>query len=398
VPPWTQGAVIIREHERPSRAGCDRFPQRIAVETCGQNQRALPQNAVEKAVHQAVLHAFAATGRPPAGSELDAVAAGSGRATADVLAALHELDAVRLGHDGGIAYPFFATPTRHRVRIGDRVEVYAMCAIDALGVFAMPGEDTRTDSKDVTTGHPVTVTMTATATGGVTGWDPAGAVVFIGADAAGGPSADCCCDYLNFFTDTAAALAWTAAHPQVPGQILTRPRPKTSASGGSGTCSPRAEPGCGPRAAITLQDASRDRVTRETRPHGGLCLPAGLFGRDLVMRYDLAIIGSGAAGFAAAIAARGSGRSVVMIEGGTAEGTCVSTGCVPSRACWPPRRPAMSHSSPGVPVTRDRPNADPMASARCAHATSRARARAAAIAASPCSSSASSSRQYGTVV
>jgi hypothetical protein len=190
--------------------------------------RALPLDPVEKAVHQAVLRAFGATGRPPTISALDAVTAGSGRATADVLAALHELDAVRLGPDGGIAvaYPFSAVPTRHRVRIGDRVEVYAMCAIDALGMSAMLGEDTRIDSNDVTTGHPVTVTMTASTTGsttgGVTRWDPAGAVVFVGADAAGGPSADCCCDYLNFFTDAAAAQAWTTAHPQVPGQILTQ--------------------------------------------------------------------------------------------------------------------------------------------------------------------------------
>ncbi|SFQ71506.1 mercuric reductase [Amycolatopsis arida] len=50
------------------------------------------------------------------------------------------------------------------------------------------------------------------------------------------------------------------------------------------------------------------------------------------MRYDLAVIGSGAGGFAAAIAARTRGRTVVMIERGTVGGTCVNTGCVPSKA------------------------------------------------------------------
>ncbi len=50
------------------------------------------------------------------------------------------------------------------------------------------------------------------------------------------------------------------------------------------------------------------------------------------MRYDLAVIGSGGAGFAAAIKARGNGRSVVMIERATVGGTCVNTGCVPSKA------------------------------------------------------------------
>lgn len=50
------------------------------------------------------------------------------------------------------------------------------------------------------------------------------------------------------------------------------------------------------------------------------------------MRYDLAVIGSGGAAFAAAIGARRKGRSVVMIERGTIGGTCVNTGCVPSKA------------------------------------------------------------------
>ncbi|EST34277.1 mercury(II) reductase [Streptomyces roseochromogenus] len=47
---------------------------------------------------------------------------------------------------------------------------------------------------------------------------------------------------------------------------------------------------------------------------------------------DLAIIGSGSAAFAAAIAAAGQGRRVVMVERGTLGGTCVNAGCVPSKA------------------------------------------------------------------
>jgi hypothetical protein len=182
--------------------------------------RSLPMDPVEKAVHQTILRAFADTGRPPAPRDLDQVTAGSGRTTREVLAALHEGDAIRLTPNGqvAVAYPFSATPTRHRVRIGERTHVYAMCAIDALGISAMLGQDTRIDSVDVTTGQPITVTTIA----GHTTWDPAGVVVFIGAGAGGGPSADCCCDYLNFFTDHATATAWTACHPHIPGQVLTQ--------------------------------------------------------------------------------------------------------------------------------------------------------------------------------
>ncbi|WP_020500959.1 mercury(II) reductase [Sciscionella marina] len=50
------------------------------------------------------------------------------------------------------------------------------------------------------------------------------------------------------------------------------------------------------------------------------------------MKVDLAIVGSGGAAFAAAIAARRQDYSVVMAEGGTVGGTCVNTGCVPSKA------------------------------------------------------------------
>ncbi len=49
-------------------------------------------------------------------------------------------------------------------------------------------------------------------------------------------------------------------------------------------------------------------------------------------RIDLAVIGSGSAAFAAAIAAINLGKRVVMVERGTVGGTCVNVGCVPSKA------------------------------------------------------------------
>lgn len=49
-------------------------------------------------------------------------------------------------------------------------------------------------------------------------------------------------------------------------------------------------------------------------------------------QVDLAIVGSGGAAFAAAIKATKLGKSVVMIERATLGGTCVNTGCVPSKA------------------------------------------------------------------
>ncbi len=48
--------------------------------------------------------------------------------------------------------------------------------------------------------------------------------------------------------------------------------------------------------------------------------------------YDLLIVGSGSAAFAAAIKARDLGARVAMIERSTIGGTCVNIGCVPSKA------------------------------------------------------------------
>jgi len=196
--------------------------------------RAMPQDPVHRAVHQLVLRDFATTGQPPTAADLAATIAGSGRTSDEVLAALHDLDAIRLGADGRIevAYPFSAHPTRHRVHLATGTDtdtdtdVYAMCAIDALGIAPMLNTDTHIDSTDQTTGQPVRITTTA----GKAHWEPAGAVVFLAATTGGGPSADNCCDYLNFFTDPATANAWTTAHPHVPGQVLNQEQAETLAT------------------------------------------------------------------------------------------------------------------------------------------------------------------------
>ena len=74
------------------------------------------------------------------------------------------------------------------------------------------------------------------------------------------------------------------------------------------------------------------------------------------MRFDVAIIGSGGAAFAAAIAARGRGASVAMVERGTVGGTCVNTGCVPSKALLAAaeaRHVALDQRFPGIRTSAD---------------------------------------------
>jgi mercuric reductase len=68
-------------------------------------------------------------------------------------------------------------------------------------------------------------------------------------------------------------------------------------------------------------------------------------------RYDLAIVGSGGAAFAAAIQARRAHARVVMVERGQIGGTCVNVGCIPSKALLAAadaRHVALDERFPGI--------------------------------------------------
>ncbi|MEU9445848.1 organomercurial lyase [Streptomyces sp. NPDC048304] len=184
----------------------------------GRGRRA-PKERGLRAVHQAVLRHFAATGVAPGASDLAAAAAEAGR-TDDVLAELAAEDFLTLNDSGRIeaAYPFSAAPTPHRMRLANGVEAWAMCAIDALGVAAILHQDVAITSRDPLDGRPITVTFT----GGTARWDPADAVVFVGQRAQTGPAATVCCDALNFFAEPSTAEAWARQHPDVHGRITSQ--------------------------------------------------------------------------------------------------------------------------------------------------------------------------------
>ncbi|MFG2404764.1 organomercurial lyase [Streptomyces brevispora] len=190
------------------------------VGRAGRGRRAPAERGL-RAVHQQILRHFAATGAAPDAQTLQPAAAKAGRTTTHVLAELAEEDFLTLDEDGNIraAYPFSAAPTRHRVRLESGVEVWSMCAIDALGIPAMLGQDAVISSTDPVTGAPVTVTSTR----GTSRWEPASAVVFVGQRPGGGPAASACCDALNFFTDLASARTWSGRHPDVPGRVVDQP-------------------------------------------------------------------------------------------------------------------------------------------------------------------------------
>ena len=97
---------------------------------------------------------------------------------ASVLGQLADADFLCLDHAGQItvAYPFSALPTPHRVQIAGHATVFAMCAIDALGISAMTGVPVVIESADPSTGQPITLNVD----GASSTWDPGTAVVYVG--------------------------------------------------------------------------------------------------------------------------------------------------------------------------------------------------------------------------
>jgi len=61
-----------------------------------------------------------------------------------------------------------------------------------------------------------------------------------------------------------------------------------------------------------------------------------IVGGDARHDYDLIVLGSGSAAFAAAITATEAGARVALMEANTVGGTCVNVGCVPSKAMLAP--------------------------------------------------------------
>ena len=87
-----------------------------------------------RAVHQAVLRSFAATGRAPEQGLLDEAARPID--ARQVLAELADGDFLCLDQAGRIsaAYPFSATATPHAIQVTGGASAYAMRAIDSLSI------------------------------------------------------------------------------------------------------------------------------------------------------------------------------------------------------------------------------------------------------------------------
>jgi Alkylmercury lyase len=113
--------------------------------------------------------------------------------------------------------------------------IYAMCALDALGIPLLLRRDARIASQDALTGETIHVQVQVTdaaalteAMGWEAEWSPASTVIYARApeheheQECNVDAASACCPVINFFTTEAHARAWAEAHPVAGGVLLTQ--------------------------------------------------------------------------------------------------------------------------------------------------------------------------------
>jgi hypothetical protein len=200
--------------------------------------------------YRAILLCFAEWGGAPNRAQLRGVAARFGVPLAATLTELATKGLVQRDPATGailVAYPFSSAPTAHRVTLApaaakditdrDPRHIFAMCALDALGIPLMLHRDARIASQDALTGetievhvqvHVTNAAALSEATDWKAQWSPASTVIYARAPEhehehdCGVDAATACCPLINFFTTEAHARAWAKAHPVADGVLLTQ--------------------------------------------------------------------------------------------------------------------------------------------------------------------------------
>lgn len=170
-------------------------------------------------LHRTVLRRFLEADAPPTVQWLRQAAADAGL-DASALGELSAADVVHIS-DGvvTVAYPFSGVPTPHRVELDGLPAVYAMCAIDALGLPAMTRCGGQITSADPSDGTRITVTVR----GGTWSWIPSSTVVVAGratdCDADRG-AFQVMCPNTVFYASLGNARAYLASHGSLDAHIL----------------------------------------------------------------------------------------------------------------------------------------------------------------------------------
>jgi hypothetical protein len=196
-----------------------------------------------------ILRTFPEQGEPPHPAMLGQLAVRFAVPLAATLADMAAQDLIQLDDATGrirAAYPFSSIPTIHGVtlapdpaRVRDDLnartgqQVFAMCALGALGIPLLLRREATIVSQDALTNEPVEVIVArvsnaspATLAGWSARWNPPSAMLYARSAEhehehdAGCAAAGACCPVTNFFTDMDHALQWAQTHAVSDGVVL----------------------------------------------------------------------------------------------------------------------------------------------------------------------------------
>jgi alkylmercury lyase len=190
------------------------------AEQAGLSITSLAQAKLEpriRTLHRTVLGAFLDTGTAPSGEWLRERAEALGLNPDAALVELAGADLVHVSDDRVVvAYPFSGVATTDQVQLESGSPLWAMCAIDALGILLMTGRDGVVTSSDPQHGQPIHIRRHGTRWD----WTPDSTVVLVGAAEACGNSAESACPHMAFHADAERAEGYLTARPEITGFVL----------------------------------------------------------------------------------------------------------------------------------------------------------------------------------
>lgn len=207
--------MSARSHERGSSLGAASLG--LPEERYGPN-RGSHLDPAERDLYRWFLRSFASGGSPFSHD----VAEAAQSLQVDAAAALNRMvegDLIQCSASGNIecAYPFSAKPTTHVVTLDTGARLYAMCAVDALGIPVMLEQACLVETADPVDGTPISVRVAVT---GEAQSKPDGAVVLCAVASGPGRLSSLCCPLVNTFKSAASAERFLASHLELSGPIL----------------------------------------------------------------------------------------------------------------------------------------------------------------------------------
>jgi len=190
-------------------------------ERCGPN-RGSQLHVADRELYRWILRSFAAGHVPSIGDVALAAREGGVDDVEHALGAMVEHDLIQRTDSGeiGCAYPFSTNPTNHVVTLDNGLRLYAMCAVDALGIPSMLRTSALITTTDPITGARIAITVDSD---GAARSAPTAAVVLCAVAAGPGPLSAICCPLVNTYESEVTASAFLAAHAELQGPILTIP-------------------------------------------------------------------------------------------------------------------------------------------------------------------------------